>query len=46
VRFDKRTRRRAARVLGHSYRRIERWLDAYALIGPDDALITVGWRKS
>ena len=46
VRFDKRTRRRAARVLGSTYRRIEHWLDAYAVIGPDDAVVTVGWRRS
>ena len=45
VRFDKRSRRRAARVLGDTYRRIERWLDAYAVIGPDDAVVTVGWRR-
>jgi hypothetical protein len=46
VRFDKRTRRRAARVLGDTYRRVERWLDAYAVVGPDDAVVTVGWRRS
>ena len=45
VRFDKRTRRRVARVLGDGYRRIERWLDAYAVVGPDDAVVTVGWRR-
>jgi hypothetical protein len=45
VRFDKRSRRRAARVLGDTYRRIERWLDAYAIIGADDAVVTVGWRR-
>jgi hypothetical protein len=26
---------RAARMLGDTYRRIERWLDAHAVIGPD-----------
>ena len=42
VRFDKRSRRRAARVLGEAFRRFERWLDAYAVIGADDAVVTVG----
>ena len=45
VRFDKRSRRRAARVLGDAYRRIERWLDVYAVVGSDDAVVTVGWRR-
>ena len=45
VRFDKRTRRHAARVLGDAYRRFERWLDVYAVVGPDDAVVTVGWRR-
>ena len=45
VRFDKRSRRRAARALGDTYRRLERWLDAYAVIGPDDAVVTVGHRR-
>lgn len=45
VRFDKRSRRRAARVLGDAYRRLERWLDVYAVVGPDDAVVTVGWRR-
>jgi hypothetical protein len=42
VRFDKRTRARAARVLGDLYRRIERHLNAYAVVGDDDAVVTVG----
>ena len=46
VRFDKRSRRRAARELGAALlRRIERQLDAYAVIGPDDAVVTVGHRR-
>ena len=46
VRFDKRSRRRAARELGAALlRRIERQLDAYAVIGPDDAIVTVGHRR-
>ena len=45
VRFDKRSRRRAARALGESlFRRVERFLDAYAVVGPDDAVVTVGHR--
>ena len=45
VRFDKRSRRRAARALGDArYRRIERHLGAYAVVGADDAVITVGHR--
>jgi hypothetical protein len=46
VRFDKRSRRRAARALGPLFPRFERSLDAYAVIGPDDAVITVGHRLS
>ena len=46
VRFDKRSRRRAARALGHElFRRVERHLGAYAVIGPDDAVVTVGHRR-
>lgn len=45
VHFDKRSRQRAARVLGDAYRRLERWLDVYAVVGPDDAVVTVGWRR-
>ena len=44
VRFDKRSRRRAARALGALFPRFERSLDAYAVIGPDDAVVTVGHR--
>jgi hypothetical protein len=44
--FDKRSRRRAARELGSElFRRIERHLGAYAVIGPDDAVVTVGHRR-
>ena len=46
VRFDKRSRRRAARELrADLFRRIERHLGAYAVIGPDDAVVTVGHRR-
>ena len=46
VRFDKRSRRHAERGLGRElYRRIERHLGAYAVIGPDDAVVTVGHRR-
>ena len=42
LRFDKRSRRRAARELGSErFRRVERYLDAYAVVGPDDAVLTV-----
>jgi hypothetical protein len=45
VRFDKRSRRKAARELGEQlYRSVERHLDAYAIVGPDDAVVTVGHR--
>jgi hypothetical protein len=45
VRFDKRSRRRAARALGPLFPRFERSLGAYAVLGPDDAVITVGHRQ-
>lgn len=46
VRFDKSSRRRAARELGDTlFRRVERYLDAYAVVGPDDAVLTVGHRR-
>ena len=46
VRFDKRSRRRAARGLGAAlFSRIERHLGAYAVLGPDDAVVTVGHRR-
>jgi hypothetical protein len=44
VRFDKRSRRRAAIALGEMFRRIERHLDAYAVLAADDAVVTVGHR--
>jgi len=45
VRFDKRSRKRAARELGGQlFRRVERYFDAYAVVGPDDAVLTVGHR--
>ena len=46
VRFDKRSRKRAARELGaRLFRSVERWLDTYAVVGPDDAIVTVGHRN-
>ena len=45
VHFDKRSRRRVQRDLGHErFRRVERHLDAYAVIAADDAVVTVGHR--
>ena len=44
VLFDKRSRRRARRLLGETFRRLERHLDSYAVMGPDDAVVTVGHR--
>ena len=44
VLFDKRTRRRLARHFGPALRKVERYLDAYAVVGPDDAVVTVGHR--
>jgi hypothetical protein len=44
IRFDKRSRNRAARELGPAYRGIERYLDAYAVLANDDAVVTVGHR--
>lgn len=43
--FDKRSRQRVARELGAEiFRRVERFLDAYAVIAGDDAVVTVGHR--
>ena len=43
--FDKRSRRRVARELGQErFRRVERYLDAYAVLAEDDAVVTVGHR--
>ena len=45
VRFDKRSRRRVLREVGpERFRRLERHLDAYAVIAADDAVVTVGHR--
>ena len=44
VLFDKRSRKRAAHALGGEFRRIERHLDAYAVLAADDAVVTVGHR--
>ena len=44
VQFDKRSRSRAARALGDAFRRVERHLDAYAVLAADDAVVTVGHR--
>ena len=46
VRFDKRSRQRVLRELGpERFRRVERHLDAYAVIAADDAVMTVGHRR-
>jgi hypothetical protein len=46
VSFDKRSRRRILRELGQEVlRRIERYSDAYAVVGTDDAVVTVGHRQ-
>lgn len=43
--FDKRARRRAERALGaEGFRRIERHLGTYAVVAPDNAIVTVGHR--
>jgi hypothetical protein len=45
VYFDRRARSRLQKALGgDSYRRIERHLDAYAVLGEHDEVITVGHR--
>jgi hypothetical protein len=45
VRFDKRSRRHVRDDLGpERFRRVERYLDAYAVIAADDAVVTVGHR--
>jgi hypothetical protein len=45
VRFDKRSRRRVERALGPSrLKAVERHLNAYAVMGADDAVVTVGHR--
>ncbi len=45
VRFDKRSRRLALLELGRErYRALERYLDAYAVVAEDDAVVTVGYR--
>ena len=44
VRFDKRSRRVAARALGGNFRSLERYFNAYAVLAADDAVVTVGHR--
>ncbi len=45
VRFDKRSRRLAAKALGDArFRSLERHLDAYAVVGPGDVVLTVAHR--
>jgi hypothetical protein len=44
VHFDKRSRRQAAKALGEAFRGVERYLDAYAVLANDDAVVTVGHR--
>ena len=46
VRFDKRSRKRAERELDRGlYRSVERYFNAYAVVGSDDAVLTVGHRR-
>jgi hypothetical protein len=43
--FDHAARRAVAAALpADAVRDVERWLDAYAVVASDGALITVGWR--
>lgn len=43
--FDKRSRARATRELaGETLRKVERHLDAYAVVAADNAIVTVGHR--
>ncbi len=45
VRFDKRSRHHVLRAIGPDrYREVERYLDAYAVVAADDAVVTVGHR--
>src|SRR5262245_17519984 len=44
VLFDKRSRKALRRRIGDSFRKVERWLDSYAVVGDDGAVITVGHR--
>jgi hypothetical protein len=44
VRFDKRSRLQVAKALGEAFRGVERYLDAYAVLASDDAVVTVGHR--
>jgi hypothetical protein len=44
--LDKDGRRRVRKDLGErGYREIERWLDAYAVVGSDGSVITAAWRS-
>ena len=45
VLFDKRSRRQLRRRIGDQFRKVERWLDSYAVVGDDGAVITVGHRN-
>ena len=46
VLFDKRSRRHLANELGRDrIRSVERYLDAYAVVGSDDMIVTVGRRR-
>ena len=44
VLFDKRSRRDLRRRIGDGFRRVERWLDTYAVVSDDGAVMTVGHR--
>jgi hypothetical protein len=44
VLFDKRSRGHLRRRIGDRFRKVERWLNAYAVLSDDGAVITVGHR--
>jgi hypothetical protein len=44
VLFDKRSKQRLRRRIGDGFRKVERWLNAYAVLSEDGAVITVGHR--
>jgi hypothetical protein len=46
IAFDKRARRRLVEEMGaKAVCAVERYLNAYAVVGPDDAIVTVGRRQ-
>jgi hypothetical protein len=45
VLFDKRSRKRLRERVGTGFRKVERWLNAYAVLSNNGAVITVGRRE-